>query len=145
MAKEFKIRVYAFIEKNDQLLLSYESYQGADFCKFPGGGMELGETPTQCLQRELKEELGVDAHDFALAHLCNTLVINQFNTDQQVIGIYYKTQLQAADMLHVEQHMKTAIGTGNQVLKQRRWVAKEEVMQKLTFDMDKEAFAEAYP
>ena len=47
--------------RGDKVLLAQrpeEKYQG--LWEFPGGKIEEGETPEQCLHRELKEELSID-------------------------------------------------------------------------------------
>lgn len=33
-----------------------------DMWNFPGGKLELGETPMECAQREVKEEIGLQIH-----------------------------------------------------------------------------------
>jgi 8-oxo-dGTP diphosphatase len=53
----------ALIEDNDKVLIARRK-QGkamAGFWEFPGGKIEAGETPEQCLARELFEEFGVRA------------------------------------------------------------------------------------
>ncbi|MBL4624869.1 MAG: NUDIX domain-containing protein [Flavobacteriales bacterium] len=60
MAKpnKFNIRVYGllFNEQGD-LLVSDEERFGNKFTKFPGGGLEFGESIISCLIREYNEEL----------------------------------------------------------------------------------------
>jgi len=51
------------IIKNNKVLLARRP-QGshlAGFWEFPGGKIEKGETPEECLKRELKEELAIEA------------------------------------------------------------------------------------
>ncbi len=57
------IDVTAAIIENNSLILSAKRAKGKhleSFWEFPGGKIESGETPEQCLKRELKEEFTID-------------------------------------------------------------------------------------
>ncbi|MCJ7611053.1 MAG: (deoxy)nucleoside triphosphate pyrophosphohydrolase [Candidatus Aminicenantes bacterium] len=51
----------AVIERRGKVLIARRKAGGAQAGKweFPGGTLERGETPAQCLARELREELGI--------------------------------------------------------------------------------------
>ncbi len=52
----------AIIRNNEKILIARRA-QGekhAGFWEFPGGKLEAGETPEECLKRELFEEFGID-------------------------------------------------------------------------------------
>jgi len=51
------------IEREGKVLLARRSQSGSAAGKweFPGGSIEPGETPEQCLARELREELGIES------------------------------------------------------------------------------------
>ena len=53
----------AVIEREGKVLLARRSRSGSAAGKweFPGGSIEPGETPEQCLARELREELGIES------------------------------------------------------------------------------------
>lgn len=59
MKTQFTIGVFGIIynEQNQVLLCHRQDY---DLWNLPGGGMEINESPVECLKRELKEELGVE-------------------------------------------------------------------------------------
>ena len=53
----------AIILRDGKILIAqrHPTDRMAGLWEFPGGKMEAGETPEMCLQRELKEELAIDA------------------------------------------------------------------------------------
>ena len=50
------LRVYGLLLRNSKILVSAEQVAGRDILKFPGGAVELNETPEQALIREFHEE-----------------------------------------------------------------------------------------
>jgi 8-oxo-dGTP diphosphatase len=57
-----QIVVAGVIEKNGRILIGKRKH-GKHFAgnwEFPGGSLEKGETPEQCLKRELREELDIE-------------------------------------------------------------------------------------
>ena len=61
----------ALVDADGRVLLAQrpEGKQLAGLWEFPGGKVEPGETPEQCLVRELQEEIGVDTEIPCLAPL----------------------------------------------------------------------------
>lgn len=92
MITSFNIRVYGIlINHKKQVLVSDERIykDNLEITKFPGGGLELGEGPIDCIIRECKEEMNADV---AVAdHLYTTDFFQQsaFNSEHQIISIYY--------------------------------------------------------
>jgi 8-oxo-dGTP diphosphatase len=89
----FTIRVYGILLDDDKrILVSDEFIRGDYFTKFPGGGLELGEGTRDCVQREFKEETGLDI--LVGDHIYTTDYFQQsaFNPNDQIISIYYYVQ-----------------------------------------------------
>lgn len=61
MNKIFKVTA-AILEKDDRIIIAQRKNSDhlSGLWEFPGGKIEPGETPEECLTRELKEELGID-------------------------------------------------------------------------------------
>lgn len=52
-------RVYGLLFQNKSVLVARERFKGQHLIKFPGGGVESGETQMEAIQREWREELDV--------------------------------------------------------------------------------------
>lgn len=86
----FNIRVYGVLmDKQQRILLSDEYIRGGFFTKFPGGGLEFGEGTRDCLQREFKEETGLDVEIGQHIYTTDFFQVSAFNNNDQIISIYY--------------------------------------------------------
>lgn len=88
--KTIQVRVYGiWVNAKKEVLISDERHRDMNFTKFPGGGLELGESVTQALLREFQEECDIHIIRFELLHVTEEVVISQFD-GSQVVGIYYR-------------------------------------------------------
>ena len=86
----FNIRVYGIlINDKKQILVADEFIHGGLYTKFPGGGLEFGEGTRDCLKRELKEELGIEAEIGDHIYTTDYFQMSAFRPDDQIISIYY--------------------------------------------------------
>ncbi len=91
MAGDFIIRVYGLIiNEKKQVLLSDEFMMNQKMTKFPGGGLQYGEGPVDCIKREALEEFGQEIE--IIEHFYTTHFFQQafFFDNHQLISIYYK-------------------------------------------------------
>ena len=87
---KFNIRVYGIlINDRKQILVADEYIRGGLYTKFPGGGLEFGEGTRDCLKRELKEELGIEAAIGDHIYTTDFFQMSAFRPDDQIISIYY--------------------------------------------------------
>jgi ADP-ribose pyrophosphatase YjhB (NUDIX family) len=75
---------------NEQkILVSKEKIDNKWYTKFPGGGLEFGEGPTDCLKREFMEEMGQTITILKHFYTTDIFVQSKFNPKKQVLAIYY--------------------------------------------------------
>jgi ADP-ribose pyrophosphatase YjhB (NUDIX family) len=112
----FTIRVYGLLLHQGHVLVADELIKGQRITKFPGGGLEYGEGPKDCLLRELREEIGVEG--FGLAHFYTTDFFQQssfHSGPMQVLSIYYTFQVARPERIAVVEHPFQGIsGTADQ-------------------------------
>jgi len=87
---KFNIRVYGILLSNTkQVLVSDEYIRGEYYTKFPGGGLEFGESTRECLQREFKEEMNLEVSIEEHIYTTDIFQMSAFNPEHQIISIYY--------------------------------------------------------
>ena len=87
--KRFTIRIYGILIQNDAVLVSDEFIHGRHITKFPGGGLEFGESTTDCLKREFMEEMNLEVEISSHLYTTDFFVVSAFDEHCQVMSIYY--------------------------------------------------------
>jgi 8-oxo-dGTP diphosphatase len=89
MHKRFNVRVYGILVEKGKVLVSDEYIKGREITKFPGGGLEFGEGPAECVVREFKEETGIRVAVKSHFYTTDFYVASAFDVSSQVLSIYY--------------------------------------------------------
>ena len=98
----FTIRVYGLLLHDDHVLVADEIIKGQRITKFPGGGLEYGEGTKDCLIREVREEIGVEAFDVRHFFTTDFFQRSTFHTEEiQVLSLYYTFRVHDPDALPV--------------------------------------------
>ena len=66
---QMKIAVRAIVIKDENILVMYRNKYGSQYYTLVGGRAEKDETPEQALQREVKEETGLDIISSRLVYI----------------------------------------------------------------------------
>lgn len=111
------------INKNNKILLVHHN---AGHWDFPKGHIENGETEEQTAIREVKEECNID-----IEIISDTYFTNTYSPKTNVIKDVHYFIAKATSTKIINQQIEVS---------EAKWVDIEDVMDVLTFDIDKEIF-----
>ena len=134
---EFNVRVYGVLIHQGKLLVSDEYIKGAFYTKLPGGGLELGEGTKDCLEREFREETGLEVEVGQHLYTTDFYQMSAFNANQQIISIYYWVHCSDAALMSLKTHTTPFDFEGaekknpDQDIESFRWVAWDKVASEI--------------
>lgn len=132
------VRVYGLIiNKDEEVLLSDEFQLGMKMTKFPGGGLEAGEGPANCIKREAIEEFGQEIE--ILSHFYTTDFFQKamFFENHQLISIYYRIKFKEAPQFKISRKAFDFEEMDN-VSQSFRWQSIKDLnIEELSFPIDK--------
>jgi 8-oxo-dGTP pyrophosphatase MutT (NUDIX family) len=137
MVSKFNIRVYGIWLKEDKILVSNENINGFQMLKLPGGGLEFGEGPMDCILREFMEELGIVVKVGTLVHTSENFIQSVFRKDEQVVAIHYMVSSEDIVQSMITVQPTRLGGTNSHSFEWRTF--NKELLADLTFEMDRQA------
>jgi 8-oxo-dGTP diphosphatase len=89
----------AVIENDDKILITQrkKGKQGELLWEFPGGKLEEGESPYECIVREIKEELNIDIEVIDILDV----VFHRY-TEFNMLMLVYRCRLKRGDIMAKE-------------------------------------------
>jgi 8-oxo-dGTP diphosphatase len=97
--KGFSCRIYGVLVDGSKVLLTRSRFMEREFVNFPGGGVELGESPLAALKREFHEETGLEIEPVRVLYASEGL---HLSTQQpfQIVSIYWLVNSRGGDLKH---------------------------------------------
>ncbi|MBU0488675.1 MAG: NUDIX domain-containing protein [Bacteroidetes bacterium] len=136
----FNIRVYGLLIHKNRILITDEVFRCRPMTKFPGGGLEFGESLPDCLRRECMEELGRKIKISGHYYTCDDFVISEFHKEHQVIPVYYRIALSHPEKLKVHDK-KPEYPAGTSEALSLRWLDfSPKNAEQFTFPTDRKVF-----
>jgi 8-oxo-dGTP pyrophosphatase MutT (NUDIX family) len=89
--RKFNLRIYGLLLQGTNVLITDELIAGRQITKFPGGGLEFGESTIDCIKREFIEEMNLEIEVLSHFYTTDFFVPSAFD-DSQVISIYYRVK-----------------------------------------------------
>ncbi len=137
---EFNVRIYGLFIHDGFLLVSDELLQGKPFTKLPGGGLEFGESPIECLHREADEEMGAKITVVEPFYTTDEYIQSYFRPWQQVICMYFNCQFQDVASIKVSEQIMDFDYSITENQESFRWVKlKDLTAEKFAFLSDQTA------
>ena len=134
--KKFNIRCYAIIiNDRNEILLSDEFLGKHFFTKFIGGGLEFGEGTKDCVLREIKEEIGLEASVDELFYVNDFFQESAFNSSDQIVSFYFTIKTIDYHLIPIAADYHGTEKKGERF----RWLSIDELsVNAVTFPIDKE-------
>ena len=100
------VSAISLVDRDGRILISKRSENKfmPGYWEFPGGKLEGGETPEQCLIREIKEEINIDLENFCFSTL--TFSLNEYNEFNILLLLYICREWEGVIIAKENQELK---------------------------------------
>ncbi len=126
---KFRIGIYGVLIDQGRVLLTSTRVPSGIITNFPGGGLELGESPVEALRREFREETGIDVEVEHLLFASQRFQRNPEYPHEQLMHIYYLVRHTEGSVVH---------SGNNDDVAQAMWVHPSELSAHRILDVDLE-------
>ncbi len=94
----FSYRVYGVLRRGDEVLLTRSRFDELEFVNFPGGGVEIGESPRAALLREFEEETGLRVAPLRILYASEGLHVSAKHP-MQIVSAYWEVSAETTEGL----------------------------------------------
>ena len=92
------VKAYVTDQQGRVFVVKEHDKEGRGFWGLPGGGLDHGESPQECLRREIREELGI--RDVAIDDISYTKSFYMSNKDAWLLWVVYRARISSKEYIY---------------------------------------------